>query len=324
MEQRGLGKRLWTNPWSRLGKALCLTLSLALCLSAFGCATQGAGTAAGDQDWVPDPHAAVLKQILVGGRRAAPQDYFRIQVVRNGKALKVEPGLPLARGDEIYTTKEALAVLLFPDGALVFIQPEGHVRIESLFAYVGHLFVKVKGYFLVESEYAQAASEGTRYFVSVSDDERKSAVTVLDGRVRLVPSVGKTILVEAGKQCLVGPEGIIVVDTVSPEELKQLDEWARAVERAAVSGGSSAGWSPWAVLVGAAAAAVLTGILLHNVGKKKHKDTGGKEQPSDTEQKPPSNTPASGSAGGERTPNAPSVSPVPGYLLNTPPGGSIE
>lgn len=323
MEQRGLGKRLWTNPWSRLGKALCLTLSLALCLSAFGCATQGSGTAAGDQDWVPDPHAPVLKQILVGERRAAPQDYFRVQILRNGKALKAEPGLPLARGDEIYTTKEALAVLLFPDGALVFIQPEGHVRVGSLFAYVGHLFVKVKGYFLIESEYAQAASEGTRYFVSVSDDERKSAVTVLEGRVRLVPRVGETIWVEAGKQCLVGPEGIMVVDKVAPEDLKQLDEWARAVERAAVSGGSSSGWSPWAVLVGAAAAAVLTGILLHNVGKKKHKDTGGSEKPPDSEQKPPSNTAPSGSTNGGETPNLPSVSPVPVYPYK-PPGGMIE
>lgn len=103
-----------------------------------------------------------------------------VSVIRQGARLVAGNNMQLQTGDEIRTDAQSTAVLSFASGARVYVQPNAHVRLGSIFVFIGEVLVKVKGYFKVETEYATAASEGTEYLVRVERDARVRVVVAED------------------------------------------------------------------------------------------------------------------------------------------------
>ena len=103
-----------------------------------------------------------------------------VAVMRQGARLVAGNNMQLQAGDEIRTDAQSTAVLSFASGARVYVQPNAHVRLGSIFVVIGEILVKVKGYFQVQTEYATAASEGTEYLVRVERDAHVRVVVAED------------------------------------------------------------------------------------------------------------------------------------------------
>lgn len=111
-----------------------------------------------------------------------------VRVRRDGRPLDPLPGLPLRTGDEVETLAGLVAVIRFDDGHEAVLLPGTRVRIGSLIADIGNLFVRVyeqaRDRFKVKTRYVTAGVEGTSFWVRVEPGDRLT-VGVSEGRVRL-------------------------------------------------------------------------------------------------------------------------------------------
>jgi hypothetical protein len=129
--------------------------------------------------------ASITLNAVQDGRLVQGGTIAGVELVRQGVRSPAQDNMDLQSGDEIRTGPQTIAVLSFMDGARVFVQPATHVRIGSIFVYLGEVLVKVKGYFQVETRYVTAGSEGTQYLVRV-DPGDQLRVAVVEDRVALV------------------------------------------------------------------------------------------------------------------------------------------
>jgi len=135
---------------------------------------------------------SVLHGILVEDRSAGVanyrianlQEWRRIRVTRKGKRLDVAPNMVLEVGDNIKTGPDMAAAIRFPNGSQLYVRSNSHIRIGSVFAFVGELFVRVKGAFQVDTEFVTAGAEGTEWVMSIAPNG-DTRCTVLEGRIRL-------------------------------------------------------------------------------------------------------------------------------------------
>ena len=95
----------------------------------------------------------------------------------------------LVSGDEIQTEADSTAIIRFANGTEVFVGPNTHIRIGSLWVLFGEIYVKARGLFRVETLYVTAGVEGTEYLLTVGSEAEMSMV-VLDGAVRLTSKTG--------------------------------------------------------------------------------------------------------------------------------------
>jgi hypothetical protein len=90
--------------------------------------------------------------------------------------------MTLEKGDRVTTGPGATAVIRWPSGSVAHLHPNSRARIGSLFELVGEVFVRVRGRFVLETEFVIVGAEGTSYLVrAVPSGEAE--VLVLDGRV---------------------------------------------------------------------------------------------------------------------------------------------
>ena len=131
---------------------------------------------------------ARLDGVLVETRPAAPTEYDRVRIIREGSARDGEPGMSVEKGDAIVTAQDGVALLTLGDGYRVIFEPGTEATIEnpSIFIRVGKIIVtaleKVKEKLTVNSEFASAGVEGTIFVYEVSRN-RTAHVAVLEGRV---------------------------------------------------------------------------------------------------------------------------------------------
>jgi ferric-dicitrate binding protein FerR (iron transport regulator) len=141
---------------------------LAICLG--GCATTA-------------PTTIRLDAVVIDDNRAAEAGELALVTVQRGAArLPTEPGMTLEKGDRVTTGPGATAVIRWPSGSVAHLHPNSRARIGSLFELVGEVFVRVRGRFVLETEFVIVGAEGTSYLVrAVPSGEAE--VLVLDGRV---------------------------------------------------------------------------------------------------------------------------------------------
>ena len=129
------------------------------------------------------PDTTLLEAVVMDGDRAAtPGELALVTVQRGATRLETEPGMTLQRGDRIITGPRATAVIRWPSGSEAHLYPNSRVRIGSLFDLVGEVFVRIRGRFVIETEFMRAGAEGTSFVVRAVPSGEASVI-VLDGRV---------------------------------------------------------------------------------------------------------------------------------------------
>ena len=109
-------------------------------------------------------------------------------VIQQGRAIPARANMLLKTGDELRTQSGSTVILHFL-GSEVYVLPQTRVRIDSIFVFVGKVFVRAKGKFAVKTEFVTAGVEGTEFWVGVGAKNAVS-VGVFNGSVRLESRTG--------------------------------------------------------------------------------------------------------------------------------------
>ena len=212
--------------------------------------------------------AGITLNAVQDGRLVADGPIPGVEVIRQGARPQAKPDMALEVGDEVRTGPQTTVVLSFLDGARVFVQPSTHLRIGSIFVYLGEVLVKVKGFFQVETRYATAGSEGTQYLVRV-DPGDQVRVVVAEDRVGLLSRSQRwsKIVLGPGQSARINGADPPRVDEAlaSPEEIEGIRQRIRDLD-AVVPEYSSIG-----PLLGGAIA-IGAGIGIGQMLKDRHKD----------------------------------------------------
>ena len=165
-------------------------------------------------------------------RIATAQEWRQIQVTRRGVSLNVTPNMTLETGDTIRTGSDVAAAIRFPNGSQLYVRSDSHIRIGSVFAFVGELFVRVKGAFQVDTEFVTAGAEGTEWVMRVSPNGDTRCI-VLDGYARMASNQQrwKPISVGVNNQMVTYGAEYQQVTSASPEDIRQIKRWVGQIDR---------------------------------------------------------------------------------------------
>ncbi len=218
---------------TRFQTTLCCILTLLL-IGQTGCVAPAVGPGY--------PRLPMLYGILVEDRSSGVSQYRiatapewrQIQVTRNGVGLDVAPNMTLATGDTIKTGSGVAAAIRFPNGSQLYVRSHSRIRIGSVFAFVGELFVRVKGAFQVDTEFVTAGAEGTEWVMRVSPNGDTRCI-VLEGRTRMASNEQRwrSISVRANDQMITNGADYQQVTSAPPEEIRQIKRWVGQIDRLA-------------------------------------------------------------------------------------------
>lgn len=176
-----VGYRLYGTGIGLLQKIMQHAL-LFLCIAQVGCTPVSHGQAY----QAPVTLYAILTEDQSTGvpkyRIAADSEKRGTWVVRRGVRLDVTPNMRLNTGDEVWTGPGSAVAIRFANGSQLYLRANGHIRIGSIFAFVGELFVRVKGAFQVDTEFVTAGAEGTEWVMTISPNGDTRCI-VLEGRI---------------------------------------------------------------------------------------------------------------------------------------------
>ncbi|HPF59083.1 MAG TPA: FecR family protein [Candidatus Competibacteraceae bacterium] len=188
-----------------------------------------------------NPARPVLYGILTEDRSADPPEYRiatakewrQVRILRGNRYLDIAPNLYLDRGDEIWTGPESAVAIRFPNGSQLYLRSGSHVRIGSIFAFAGELFVRVKGAFQVDTEFVTAGAEGTGWVMKVSPNGN-TLCTVLEGRVQVASkrNYWRPLLVTADRQNVTRRRSRYTRMMLAPQrELNKMRYWISQIDR---------------------------------------------------------------------------------------------
>jgi hypothetical protein len=252
----------------------------------------------------PTPYAgagtARLDGIVVDGtRRAGEREPGLAVVIRAGVREEAYAGMTLQPGDRIDTGPRADAVLRYTSGTELVLRPNSGGRIGSLSDFVGEVFVKVKGFFSVDTTFVKAGARGTAYLVRTHAGGATSVV-VVEGIVDVGSTTGAwpTVPLSAGTMAIAHPRAPQPMPA-NVDDLARTRDWVERVERLVPA---PSGVSRSALIAIGFAAAIAAAVLLSN---SKGSDRGG----------PPatSSTPAGTGTRDTRPPPPPPPPPPPTY-----------
>ena len=247
-----------------------------------------------------DAATARLDGIVVDGtRRAGERESGLAIVTRNGVREEAYAGMTLQLGDRIDTGPRADAVLRYTSGTELVLRPNSGGRIGSLSDFVGEVFVKVKGFFSVDTTFVKAGARGTAYLVRTHAGGTTSVV-VIEGIVDVGSTTGAwpTVPLSAGTMTLAHPRAPQPMPA-NVDDLTRTRDWVDRVERLVPPPG---GVSRSTLIAIGFAAAIAAAILLN------------RNKGSDRGDPPPATTSNPAGTGSRETrppPPPPSQSPSP-------------
>jgi hypothetical protein len=257
---------------SSLQRATAWTVAVAMLLpTLLACTTPTPSAAAG---------AARLDGIVVDGNRLAQAREAGLAVVtRNGVREEAYAGMTLQPGDRIDTGPRVDAVIRYASGTELLMRPNSGGRIGSLTDFVGEVFVKVKGFFSVDTTFVKAGARGTAYLVRTYAGGTTSVV-VIEGIVDVGSTTGAwpTVPLGAGTMTLAHPRAPQPT-TANVDDLARTRDWVERVERLAPP---PAGISRSAIVGTIAITAVIAAILASRT-----KGSSDRATPPTTTQTPP-------------------------------------
>jgi len=165
-------------------------------------------------------------------RIAIASEWRQIRVIRAGVRLDVTPNMTLETGDTVRIGPDVAAAIRFPNGSQLYVRSNSHIRIGSVFAFVGELFVRVKGAFQVDTEFVTAGAEGTEWVMRVSPNGDTRCI-VLDGYARMASNTQRwrPISVGVNNQMVTYGAEHQQVTSASPEDIRQIKRWVRQIDR---------------------------------------------------------------------------------------------
>jgi ferric-dicitrate binding protein FerR (iron transport regulator) len=139
--------------------------------------------------------------------------------------------MDLRPGDRIDTGPRADAVIRYASGTEVLMRPNSGGRIGSLTEVIGEVFVKVKGFFSVDTTFVKAGARGTAYLVRTYAGGTTSVV-VIEGVVDVGSTTGAwpTVPLGAGTMTLAHPRAPQPVPA-NVDDLARTRDWVERVER---------------------------------------------------------------------------------------------
>jgi ferric-dicitrate binding protein FerR (iron transport regulator) len=229
--------------------------------------------------------------VVDGTRRAGEREPGLAIVTRYGVREEAYAGMTLQPGDRIDTGPRADAVLRYASGTELVLRPNSGGRIGSLTDFVGEVFVKVKGFFSVDTTFVKAGARGTAYLVRTHAGG-ETTVVVVEGIVDVGSTTGawQTVPLSAGTMGLAHPRAPQPM-AANVDDLNRTHEWVERVERLVPA---PSGVSRSALIAVGFAAAIAAAILL---SRNKGSDRG---DPPAT-----SSTPAEAGTRGTRPPPTP-------------------
>lgn len=204
----------------------------------------------------PGGNRIVLAGVLQQGEVVAPERVApdRLRVVRQGQPQALRRDMVLDKGDQLWTGADTHVVIDYPGGARAYVYPDSRMRIGSIIAEIGKVFVKVKGLFTVSTSFVTAGSEGTQYWVTVDADEQVKVVVVED-TVSLTSNANAwpRRSMRSGERAVLRGNGWPEMDTVPAADIQRETDGVKTMDRLLPV---RAGISPWAVGAGVGAAAL--------------------------------------------------------------------
>ena len=197
--------------------------------------------------------------VVDGTRRAGEREPGLAIVTRYGVREEAYAGMTLQPGDRIDTGPRADAVLRYASGTELVLRPNSGGRIGSLTDFVGEVFVKVKGFFSVDTTFVKAGARGTAYLVRTHAGGATSVV-VVEGIVDVGSTTGawQTVPLSAGTMALAHPRGPQPMPA-DVDDLARTRDWVERVERLVPPPG---GVSRSALIAIGFAAAIAAAVLL--------------------------------------------------------------
>ena len=183
---------------------------------------------------------ARLREVIVDGISATPEQFQDILIVRNGETIVAERNMYLHAGTMI-STGNATAILTFEDDNVevqLFTNSQLDVLNPSVRAVVGGLFVKIrkrlKEVFKVKSEYGVAGAEGTQFAVFAGPES--NSIEVYDGSVTIEPEIqgGAPLVIEVGYGVLLEPDEAPQIYPLPEAQMQEILGRVRFVDAAAV------------------------------------------------------------------------------------------
>lgn len=236
----------------------------------------------------PTPREIRLAGIVIDEqRRAGPDDSGLVRVVRGGTVLEGRTGMVLFLGDQIQVGPRAHVAIHYPNGSELLLRPGSSGRLGSWLKDIGEAFVRVRGFFAVQTDFVRSAAEGTAFAVRKASGG-ETVVTVFEGRVRCESMTGAwpTVRLGAGELAVAHPRPA-QVQTAPAAELERIKSWVEMVERLVPPPGSAAPGATAAAAVGVGA--LLVAILASRGGRDDThgRDTTRREPNSDRTPPPP-------------------------------------
>lgn len=166
-----------------------------------------------------------------------------VAIERAGSTFLAKEGTELKTGDIIKTGVGQEAVLLLENGAVeVTLFESSQITISSIILTIGDLAVKVKRklkeVFQVETEFGNAASESTIYYVSVKQD-RDIRVVGLEGSVRYYPPDNSPSVALAARDEASWDGQRVIESTLGQQQYNSLLRRINSVERAHKKGSAT-------------------------------------------------------------------------------------
>ena len=245
------------RPWQRLLIGwLCAALAM---LPLAGCKTPPRE---------PELTSVHIAAVVLDEQRLARRDEaVALTVLRAGTRLPGRARLTLEKGDRVETGYNVTVVIRWPGLGDVYLRPNSAGTIGSLDDLVGTAFVKVRGFFAVQTRLVGAIAKGTAFLVHGMTDGTLQ-VTVFESAVEMSSRANRwpPVLLRAGETAsaaLRAPRPAVA----SEAEMQSTREWVERVEKLLYSPTTSGGRGV-GIVVAVGIAAAIAAILLSRDGKK--------------------------------------------------------
>ena len=144
---------------------------------------------------------AQLKGASINDSPSRQVESLGIEVIREGEQITPKLGLALEKGDEIKTPPGVTALIRFVgSGSEVFMMPETHITIESVYVWLGKVIITIKGKFKTKTKLVTGSHSGTVFILTV-DRNDQSVISMIEGGMELQSNTGPwSVFLKSGQE----------------------------------------------------------------------------------------------------------------------------